>query len=243
MRIKIDQFEVDLGKKIDLTLPIRRAKNVNAYYLPEPKFQTFEVEGFIGDVNRGGSCNVEVLNLHPHANGTHTECVGHISKEKVYVSQVLQDKNFFYAGLYTLLPENGVITKKQFLAKFPTWDKKISALIIRTLPNDAKKRSRVYSGQNPPYVAADLMAYFHEMGIVHFLIDLPSVDKEDDPKLLGHHAFFHYPESLSLKKTITELIYIPESVKDGRYLLNIQTPQIETNAVPSSITLYELEGA
>ncbi len=42
-----------------------------------------EVGDFNGRVIRGASCNCSVLTLTPHANGTHTECVGHLTVERV----------------------------------------------------------------------------------------------------------------------------------------------------------------
>ena len=62
-----------------------------------------------------------------------------------------------------------------------------------------------------------------EQGINHFLIDLPSVDKEIDGGVLAaHHAFWEHPDNTNLERTITELIYVPEEIKDGLYLMNLQ---------------------
>jgi hypothetical protein len=38
--------------------------------------------------------------------------------------------------------------------------------------------------------------------------------------------------------TITELIYVPDGVEDGLYLLNLQVPNLRTDAVPSRPVLY-----
>ena len=42
---------------------------------------------FVGDTRAGGSCNCEILTLAPHCNGTHTECVGHVTDDRVAVSE------------------------------------------------------------------------------------------------------------------------------------------------------------
>jgi hypothetical protein len=60
------------------------------------------------------------------------------------------------------------------------------------------------------------------------LIDLPSVDKEkDEGKLLAHKAFEcddvnDLNLDARLDATITEMIYVPDNVPDGSYLLNLQ---------------------
>ena len=42
---------------------------------------------------------------------------------------------------------------------------------------------------------------------MHLLIDMPSIDKENDEgKLEAHHAFWNYPNNAQLHKTITEFI-------------------------------------
>ena len=73
------------------------------------------------------------------------------------------------------------------------------------------------------------------------LIDQPSVDKEfDDGKLLAHKAFWNYPNIIDSKRTITELIGIPDGVPDGFYLLNLSLSNIENDASPSRPVIYKL---
>jgi hypothetical protein len=43
--------------------------------------------------------------------------------------------------------------------------------------------------------------------------------------------------------TITELIYVPEGVEDGLYLLNLQVPNLRTDAVLSRPVLYACTAA
>ena len=79
------------------------------------------------------------------------------------------------------------------------------------------------------------------------LIDLPSVDKEhDEGKLLAHKAFWNVKdvnvlnEDARMNCTITELIYVPEIVKDGSYILNLQIAPFENDASPSKPVLYKI---
>ena len=54
------------------------ATSSNAFHLPGIHSRTVEFEGqFIGDVNRGGSCNVDLLSYVPHGL-THLETAAHI---------------------------------------------------------------------------------------------------------------------------------------------------------------------
>jgi len=109
------------------------------------------------------------------------------------------------------------------------------------MPNDGLKLKTNYSGANPPYIHHTAIQYLVEQGVEHLLIDLPSVDREEDEgKLLAHHAFWQYPEKVRTKATITELVYIPDEVKDGLYLLNLQIASFELDASPSKPVLYEL---
>ena len=81
-----------------------------------------------------------------------------------------------------------------------------------------------------------------EMGIEHFMIDLPSVDREsDEGKLLAHKTFWQYPgDSPRKNATITEMIYAPEDVEDGLYLVDIQVLPLAMDASPSNILLLKV---
>ena len=115
------------------------------------------------------------------------------------------------------------------------------ALVLRTLPNDAAKRQRHYSGTNPTYIEPALAEWLVEYNVQHFLLDLPSVDREEDAgQLLAHHAFWQYPAQPRREATITELIFVPDEVPDGLYLLNIQITSLELDASPSKPVLYQL---
>jgi arylformamidase len=52
------------------------------------------------------------------------------------------------------------------------------ALVIRTLPNEAERVTRVWTGSNPPYVTPGAMRWALARGVEHILLDLPSADKE-----------------------------------------------------------------
>jgi hypothetical protein len=98
-----------------------------------------------------------------------------------------------------------------------------------------------YSDTNPPYLTEDAMRHIASLGIQHLLIDLPSVDKEKDGgKVACHHIFWNYPTNPQTSRTITELIYVPNTVLDGAYLLNLQIASLENDASPSKPVLFNI---
>ena len=75
----------------------------------------------------------------------------------------------------------------------------------------------------------------------HLLVDMPSVDKEkDDGQLLAHKAFWDVDGDVRMEATITELIYVPNRVKDGKYILNLLIAPFQNDASPSKPVLYML---
>ncbi len=236
------KVSIDLNKGIDLSIPIEPNKGVNAFHIPSAQFEPIRVGSFVGSVLEGGSANCENLFLNAHGNGTHTECIGHISKERICINDCLT--NFFYfAQLITTNPikkDDDFIVGLECLSSF----KKIEdceALIIRTQPNSSEKLSRNYSGSNPTYLSAELCKHLRELGIKHLLIDLPSVDREEDGgELAAHKAYWDFHESFRKDMTITELIYVPDEVIDGTYFLNLQIASLMTDASPSKPLLFNM---
>ncbi len=245
-RIEINKQDrkVDLNKPIDISIPLRAtADNPNAFGLGRPRFEPFRAGDFVGSVQRGGPVNCEDLFINAHGNGTHTECVGHIARERITINQSL--KQFvFLALLITVTPQENSQGDKVITADMLNEVLGAAAppaLIVRTLPNDDSKCSRQWSGNNPPYFAAAALGMLRERGVEHLLTDLPSVDREqDEGALAGHHAWWNYPADPRMSSTITEMIYVADGVADGEYLLNIQIAALETDASPSKPVLYAL---
>ncbi|MBK9246866.1 MAG: cyclase family protein [Ignavibacteria bacterium] len=236
-------FTVDFSKPIDISLSMRTDEsNVEAFYLPSPQFEPFRYGNTVLSKQQGGACNCEVLTIAPHGNGTHTECVGHISFEKITINQCLKEF-IFIAELVTVQPvelnDDSIITKSSLesVLQFTT-----DALVIRTLPNNDEKESFHYSGTNPVYLETSAAAFIKDRGVQHLLLDVPSVDKEaDSGELRAHHEYWNYPTAPRFGATITELVYIPNEIPDGLYLLNLQIASLETDASPSKPILYKID--
>ncbi len=237
------EYKIDLACPIDISIPLVGGKeNVNVWYLDSPIIQAFYDDGFIGKVSEGGSVNFNMIQFNPHSHVTHTECLGHITKEAQSVNQQLKNY-FFLAELITVAPErmgeDFVISAKQL--KYALGEKRGEALVIRTLPNVELKKTKNYSNTNPPYLLEGAMQFLVNLGVEHLLIDLPSVDKEKDGgKLASHNAFWDIDGKQRNGATITELIYVPNEVEDGTYLLNLQVAPFENDASPSRPVLYKI---
>ena len=236
-------YLIDLSKPIDISMPLKAdSSNPTAWYVGIPRFEAVMENGFIGDVKKGGAVNFKNIFFNPHGNGTHTECVGHISKEEYTINQCLTEF-FFLANVVSITPklinQDNVIVLEQIKKAWKNNGAK--AIVIRTLPNDNTKLSMQYSNTNPTFVDKKAIQFLIENGVEHLLIDTPSVDKEEDEgELISHHVFWEYPENTQKQRTITELIFVPEKVGDGSYFLNIQIASFENDASPSKPLLFEI---
>jgi kynurenine formamidase len=238
------EFRVDFFKPIDISMPLYAGKDcASAWYVKPMTIEPVRMGEWVGDVNQGGSVNFRDIKFNPHGNGTHTECVGHISKEYITINKCLT-RFLFIAEVITVLPEelpNGdrVISKKGIETCLN--GAKPEAVIIRTLGNSPAKLKMQYTGTNPVYMTEESILFLNDIGVEHLLLDAPSVDKEvDEGKLAAHHAFWQYPNNTQFQKTITELIYVPNEIDDGMYLLNLQIASFENDASPSKPVLYKV---
>jgi kynurenine formamidase len=246
-----DTEYIDTKQPLDLSIPLKSgSENLRAWYVDAPRFETVRANGFLGAVNEGGSVNFRNVFFNPHGHGTHTECLGHITPEVFSVNERVTEY-LCKALLLSVIPErvynqdvqewDEVVKKEQLdTAKFLEND--IEALIIRTLPNDQNKKSKNYSSANPPYLDIEIVQLLDQFNIKHLLIDVPSVDRESDGgKLVFHHRFWKVPEAPNHERTITELVFIKDSIEDGVYLLELQLAPFHNDASPSRPVLYKIQ--
>jgi kynurenine formamidase len=238
-------YVADLAQPIDLAIPLRSgAENPNCFWAPMPDFSPVVAGDFVGSTAQGGAVNFFNVRFNPHGNGTHTECVGHIAQERFSLRECLREHHFL-AKIVSLFPrraEEGdrVIFRDQLEEVFEKNESK--SLIIRTLPNDDLKMRTNYSGANPPYLHHQAVEYLVEAGVEHLLLDLPSVDREaDGGQLLAHRAFWQYPQAVRAHCSITEMVFVPNGVRDGLYWLNLQTAALELDASPSRPIIYPIQ--
>jgi arylformamidase len=98
--------------RVDLTTPVSLAIDLDFtqaqprhFGAPQATSHPFTVPGFSGSVAHGASCNCQTLTLIPHCNGTHTECVGHLTREPVDAHRVAP-LGFVPALLVSIEPVN-----------------------------------------------------------------------------------------------------------------------------------------
>ncbi|NNF60745.1 MAG: cyclase family protein [Gammaproteobacteria bacterium] len=246
------------GTPADISIPLR-------FDGPQPGFfgaesasaRPMHAGDFIGDTRLGGSCNADHVDFIPHCNGTHTECVGHLTTERVAVN-TLATAPLYVAAVVTVEPVQNpgetatlhahkpdrLITRA---ALEPLLGDAPDALVIRTLPNDSDKREREWRSGSTPYFSIDAMDLLVERGVQHLLVDTPSVDRLDDDRLAAHRAFWGLPPgSRSIENasrpqaTITELVFVPDEVVDGLYLLDLQIAPFVSDAAPSRPLLHRV---
>jgi len=251
MRLQLSNGKwIDTSKGFDISIAaVHGEGQLKAWWVDDVAIEPVMTDQFVGDVNQGGAVNFRNVRLNPHGNCTHTECVGHISKEFYSIDQCLKEFHF-YAKLITVTPkaieaeENGItdrVITKELLSHEVINMHDAKALIVRTTPNTQEKTKKDYSGTNPPYMTPEAMQYVNALEVDHLLIDLPSVDRESDGGAVEcHHIFWDYPNAPQLHKTITEVIYVDDSIQDGDYFVNIQIMSIENDAAPSKVVLYEM---
>ncbi len=266
IRIGKGVFGVDLGKPLDISIPIHfNGEQPNAYSMPRASAGSVRGGSFVGDTRQGGSCNVEEFHLIPHCNGTHTECVGHIALERISIHSTLECA-LLPATVVSLpaIPANEtketcrpekqdgdlLLTKSALQKACRGLDPEFArALVIRTLPNPEEKKRTRYDGTPPPYFTVAAMQFINGLKTQHLLVDVPSVDRTiDEGKMTCHHIYWDVNEGshdVSLddrsRKTITEMIYVPDAVKDGTYLLNLQISSFVADASPSRPLLFEIQ--
>jgi arylformamidase len=261
-------YKIDSENPLDISIPLEfDALQPNIYGVEKASAKAYQDEHFVGDTRRGGSCNFENLSVNTHCNGTHTECVGHITHQRISIQECLKDA-FMLAELITVLPENALKTQDTYSVKLNENDllitkkslenslfnqkskiKNQKSLIIRTLPNSESKKNRDYSVENPPFFSLEAMKFIVEIGVKHLLVDVPSLERlHDEGKLANHRIFwnveqgsFEINSQTYLNNTVTEMIYVSDKIVDGTYLLNLQIAPFVADASPSRPILFEIK--
>lgn len=263
-------YKIDADKPLSIAIPLRfGGAQPNAYDVERAASKPCEAGAIIGDTRRGGSVNFEQYKLIPHCNGTHTECAGHITHERISVHDCLKD-SFVLASLISVAPEKAsatnetyavglhaddlLITRKAiensaFSTQHSAFNTIPTALIIRTLPNDESKLTRTYLNEIPPFFSTEAIEFIRASGVRHLLVDMPSIDRIfDEGKLSNHRIFwniargaFETSEKSLIHNTITELIFAPDEIADGNYLLNLQIAPFASDASPSRPILFALQ--
>ncbi len=240
----------ELEEFVNVGRVVSNGSGPNCFYLPRLGISPVEIGEFVGSVARGGSCNVDMLNLTPH-NVTHLETSAHILHNGgVAVSSL--DLNCFH-GLCYLVDlstgeSKGLIEEDSVMTKLRNLELPIQILAIKTpasiLPSSYDFSGMDFLALSPALASA--VSQFEENGseIQTLILDLPSVDMENDAELTAHRRFLQIPDGVSeyedkLGRAVVELAYFGD-LKEGYYYCSITPPRIESNAVPVSVALARL---
>jgi len=238
----------------DLSLPIEEGFG-RAWYVPGMERHPVRIGSWVGSVEEGGAVNFYTLHLNPHAHGSHTETLGHICQGSFPVNQV-HIPWAQTALVISITPEDhgeeGQVINwaeiERAVGRLGGWQE-AKALVVRTLPNPEEKRSRNYDRADAPYFAPEVGKALADVGINHWLVDLPSVDREEDGGALAcHRTFWRIDQGVSeagplarTHATISELIFVPPAVKDGVWRLHLSVAPIASDAAPCRPLVWPID--
>jgi arylformamidase len=206
-----------------------------------------ETGSFTGSVRRGASCNCSVHTFAPHCHGTHTECVGHLTDDGHTLADHAPEP-LRLALLVTIPPDTPEISRAALTTAGERWEGlPWSALIVRTMPNDTEKRTRQYEDPGAaPYFLPEAIEWVVAHEVASLVVDLPSLDRGDDPGLSAHRMYWGLPpnghraaEATRAQALVTELAYVPDRMLDGLYLLELQVAPFASDAAPSRPVIRE----
>jgi len=224
-----------------------------AFFLNRAISQTVEFEQvFVGDVDRGGSCNVDYLTFCPH-NITHIETSAHILSGECQPPTVADINPNHLTGTAFLIDlsdldtvHNGQITVENIHPILDTLSHPIQVIGIKT-PSSNLNEHFDFSGKGFLSLHPETAKYLHKFQkngreIKCLILDLPSIDQEvDEGKLLAHRAWFGLPETGivahdTIKNTLIELAYF-HGLAAGYYDVHISPPKFQSDAAPVGIHL------
>ena len=263
------RWRANLRSPVDLAIPLHFDGGPQpSFFVDDPaRSEPLRIGGFTGSVADGASCNCAVQTLAPHCHGTHTECIGHITRSPVTIASLTPVPPAL-ALVVSVQPEllgsaaatvaagpaaatDRVIRRGLLERAAAAWlEAPFTALVIRTLPNDEAKLGRAYSGSPSPaaYFLPDAMRWLVERDVTSLVVDLPSLDRADDGGLLAAHREYWGMPAGAIDATrasrghalVTELAFVPDDAADGLYLLDLQVPAFGADAAPSRPVLYPL---
>jgi arylformamidase len=230
-------------------------RSVNAFHFSPITLKTVELEGqFIGDVTRGGSCNVDTLQYIPHGL-THLETSAHILSPSVNPPTVKDIPLENLSGIVYLIDLSRRGMKKGELIPPGVIQKKLEALTLPVSMLALKTHSSMlpedydFSGKDFLSLAPETARVIHDYRspnrIDCLILDLPSIDPESDGgKLAAHREYFGLPQTGhnakdNEKRTLVELAWFA-NLEEGYYYAVITPPRFETHAVTTGIILHPL---
>ncbi len=83
------RWRADVTAPADLAIVLEFDGAQPSFFVATPaSSEPLRIGGFTGSVAHGASCNCAVHSLAPHCHGTHTECVGHVTRSPVTIASL-----------------------------------------------------------------------------------------------------------------------------------------------------------
>lgn len=247
-------LRIDLAAGTPIAIPLDPHGPQPAFFTDEPaSARPLRAGDYVGDVRLGGTCNAEVVQLVPHCHGTHTECRGHLTKERLKVQETVYAEPCL-ARVISITPEPCADDG------YPRWTRTalerainpsepVEAVVIRTLPNDPSRQALSYEHAEPYAVLSDDAAeWLARQPLKHLLVDAPSLDTAHDGGRLRVHRLWwcmaDNPAPAGVdpsRRSATEMIFVPDELDDGLYWLELGLSPLLGDATPSRPILYSVE--
>lgn len=216
LRIGDAEWVGDADDAVDVSVSVQPyelpGKQSCAFHLPGASAAPFTAGSFVCAVDAGASVNCPVVSFCAHSNGTHTECVGHVLPGHITLDDVGRRPPVMAALLLTVRPrrlgdssdtypsgrpDDMAVTSEAVadalaaLSSTSSVTGPVAAVCLRTREDADGAGPRDWSGSNPPYLTGEAVVAVRRLGAAHVLVDLPSLDREDDRgHLIAHRTLF-----------------------------------------------------
>lgn len=163
------KYSFDSSKPLDISIQQKFDLNQPGFFNTElASKQVYKSDNFIGATELHGSCNVNVVNINIHCNGTHTESKQHIDHTAASIGDITTD-HLIFSKLITVNPicysntikesyhpclnkNDLIVLSENIQDKLSDFDcEYLDAIVIRTLPNEIIKKSKKYNMSNSSY--------------------------------------------------------------------------------------------
>ncbi len=272
-RIGGQELEADAGAATSIALPFDpRLARSRAFGLRPTTAPPVDIGGGRTlEVGRGAAINCADLHLNAHGGGCHIEGVGHISREPWPLSTAtlpalwpatlldVTPARLGASGEHAAgkgAPEDWVLTRVAFERALDAAAETVrdlaaepaafaDALVLRSDVDGAIGPDFDFHGGGAPYPTAEAMALLAALPTRLLVLDLPSLDREDDGGTAPNHAiWWGFPDgdravarATRRDRLLVELARVPLALAAGPWLLQLGVPPVVSDAAPAGVWL------
>ncbi len=124
-------YASDLSAGNSLAIDVNFGGPQPNHFAADPaSLRPYEIGNFVGRTNMGGGCNVDIVSLVTHCNGTHTESVQHIVNDAVPIAGVAP-RGLMLALVISMEPVSAEGVDESYRPKLEKTDRVITAVAVR----------------------------------------------------------------------------------------------------------------